>query len=113
MSQFTVICPRCGAELALPARRLLVRIDAGQATSGEALFTCLCCHETSTVALDASAVAALVMGGVTQLSLSPPAVDHPEVRPDGPVFTHDDLLDLHAELDDGDCWFDELVRPEA
>lgn len=113
MSQFTVVCPRCRAEVSLPARRLLVRLDADRATSGEVLFTCLSCHETVTVPLDASAVAALVMGGVTHLSLSPPVVEHPEQPPDGPAFTHDDLLDLHGELDDGDCWFDELVRPEA
>lgn len=96
---FTITCPRCRAELSLPARRLLVRVDAGAATSGEVLFTCLCCHETVAVGLGAGAVAALVMGGVTHLSLSEPVVGHPEVRPGGPAFTADDVLDWHTELD--------------
>ena len=111
-AQFTVICPSCRAEVVLTARRLLVRVDAEQSTSGEVLFTCLGCHDTAAVALDAAGVAALVMGGVTFLSLSPPVVEHPEVRPDGPAFTSDDLLDLHAELD-GDDWHAGLVSLEG
>ena len=40
MTQFTLHCPLCSAELMLTARRLMVRVDAGTATSGEVLFTC-------------------------------------------------------------------------
>ena len=107
---FTLTCPACRAEVTLPARRLLVRVDAGHTTSGEVLFTCLSCHESVALTLDASALAALVMAGVTHLSLSVPAVEHPEPRPDGPALTADDVLDLHARLA-GEDWFDELVRP--
>ena len=107
-AQFTVICPSCRSEVVLTARRMLVRVDAEQATSGEVVFTCLGCHDTVSVALDAAGVAALVMGGVTFLSLSPPVIEHPEVRPAGPAFTPDDLLDLHDELA-GDDWLAGLV----
>jgi hypothetical protein len=107
-SQFTVICPSCRAELTLTARRLLVRVDADRATSGEVLFTCLACDQTVALGLDPAGVAALVTAGVTFLSLSPPVVEHPELRPAGPAFTSDDLLDLHVELQ-GDDWLTDLV----
>ena len=42
MSRYTLICPECHAENSLSARRLLVRVDEGTATSGEALFTSAC-----------------------------------------------------------------------
>lgn len=108
---FTVTCPTCRAEVTLPARRLLVRVDAGLATSGEVLFTCLGCHGTATVALDAAAVAVLVTAGVSHLSLSAPAAEHPESPPAGPDLTPDDVIDLHAELED-DNWFEALAHPE-
>ena len=112
MSRYTLTCPECQAEVSLSARRLLVRVDEGTATSGEALFTCLSCHTTVAVELDAPGVAVLVMGGVTHLSLSVPLVEHPEPAPDGPALTHDDLLDLHRELD-RESWFDQLVGPDC
>ena len=112
MSRYTLTCPGCQARVSLSARRLLVRVDAGTATSGEALFTCLSCQNTVTVELDPPAVALLVMGGVTHLSLSVPAVEHPEPAPDGPALTHDDLIDLHRALD-RDSWFDQLVGPDC
>ena len=46
MSRYTLTCPECHAEVSLSARRLIVRVDEGTATSGEALFTCLSCHAT-------------------------------------------------------------------
>ena len=106
--QFTVICTSCRAELALTARRLLVRVDADRSTSGEVLFTCLGCDQTVALRLDQAGVAALVTAGVTFLSLSAPVVEHPEWRPAGPAFTADDLLDLHVELE-GDDWLTDLV----
>jgi hypothetical protein len=112
MSRFTMICPDCHAEVSLSARRLTVRIDEGSATAGEVLFTCLSCHTSVTVEVDASAVALLVLGGVTHLSLTAPVVTHPEVVPAGPAFTHDDLLDLHSALA-GESWIDQLVGPDA
>jgi hypothetical protein len=108
MTQFTLHCPLCSAELMLTARRLMVRVDAGTATSGEVLFTCLGCHQTSAVDVDVDAVAALVSSGVTYLSMSEPRVYHPESRVPGPPLTHDDLLDLHAALS-CDEWFEQLA----
>ena len=113
MSRFTLTCPECHAEVSLSARRLTVRIDEGTATAGEAMFTCLSCHATVSVGMDASAIALLVLGGVTHLSLSAPVVTHPEVVPAGPAFTHDDLLDLHSALA-CETWIDQLVvGPDA
>lgn len=107
MSRYTLTCPECQAEVSLSARRLLVRVDDGSATAGEVVFTCLACHRTVALELDPAAVALLVMGGVTHLSLSAPAAEHPEPAPQGPPLTHDDLLDLHAELA-GDGWLDRV-----
>lgn len=107
MTQFTLRCPACSSELTLAARRMLVRVDAGTATSGELLFSCLTCTVTSAETVDVATVAHLLAGGVTYLSLSEPRVDHPEHPPPGPPLTHDDLLDLHAALA-GDAWFDAI-----
>lgn len=112
---FAFTCPQCRADVSMPARRLLVRVDADTSAGGELLFTCLACHQTSTLPLDVNAAAAVVMAGVTHLSLSEPVVEHPESRPEGPAFTHDDLLDWHAALDrdaSGEC-FDALVGGEC
>jgi hypothetical protein len=103
----TVICPSCRAEVSLPPRRLLVRVDAGRATTGELLFTCLSCGDTAAVAVDAAALAALLLSGATHLSLTPPVAEHPEGPPAGPPLTHDDLLDLHRALTSPQ-WFAEL-----
>lgn len=112
MAQFTVSCPSCSATLTLPARKLLVRVDAGSATVGEILFSCLNCRRTASLTVDVATVAALLAGGVTYLSLSAPTIAHPETPPDGPPLTHDDLLDLHAALAD-DSWVDRLPALES
>ena len=85
MTQFTLHCPLCSAELTLTARRLMVRVDAGTATSGEVLFTCLSCRQTSAAAIDVDAVAALVGAGVTYLSMSEPRDRLPGVAVGGPA----------------------------
>ncbi len=114
-SRYTVTCPECQAEVSLSARRLLVRIDERTATSGEVLFTCLSCHATVATQLDAAAIAVLVMGGVTHLSLSAPDVEPlervPAQRTPLPPFTHDDLIDLHGVLA-CDSWFQQLVAED-
>lgn len=114
-SRYTVTCPECRAEVSLSARRLLVRVDEGTATSGEVLFTCLSCHATVATRLDAAAIAVLVLGGVTHLSLSAPAVEPlervPAQRTPLPPLTHDDLLDLHGALA-CDSWLQRLVAEE-
>ncbi|MGZ4590413.1 MAG: hypothetical protein ACXV4A_02040 [Actinomycetes bacterium] len=107
MTQFTLTCPHCSSELTLTARRLMVRVDAGSATSGEVLFTCISCRRTEAVTINVAAVAHLITGGVTYLSLSEPVVDHPEPQPPGPPLTADDLIDLHAALA-GETWQEEL-----
>jgi hypothetical protein len=107
-TQFSVVCPACSAELVLSTRRLTVRVDAGTATSGEVLFTCLSCRATSTTVLPVGEVAVLLANGVTFLSLSEPVVEHPEAPPAGPPLTHDDLLDLHTALG-CDTWVSRLT----
>lgn len=107
MTQFTLICPRCSSELTLNPRRLIVRVDAGTARSGEVLFTCLNCHRSEVVSVDVSTAAHLITAGVTFLSLSQPTLAHPEPHSPGPMLSHDDLLDLHAALA-SDTWHEEL-----
>jgi hypothetical protein len=112
MAQFAVTCPSCSAELTLSSRRLLLRVDAGTATSGEVLFVCLSCRAASTVPLALADVGVLLTTGVTFLSLSEPVVEHPECPRSGPPLTHDDLLDLHTELG-CDSWFSRLRQATA
>ena len=112
MSRYTLHCSECAAEVTLAARRLLVRLDAQSATSGEVVFTCLMCGATNALELDVDAVALLVSGGVTFLSLSEPVEEHPESPPEGPPLTADDVLDLHAELDSDD-WFGRFTAYDA
>ena len=102
MPHYTLVCPECRAELALTARRLLLRVDEGGSPGGEVLFTCLMCDRTPAVPTDAATVAAMVVGGVTFLVRSEPAVEHPELPAQGPLFTPDDLLDLHDALERDD-----------
>ncbi len=108
MSIYTLTCPECSAQITLSGRRLLVRVDSEDATSGEVLFTCLMCHQAVTVPVGVDMVAVLVTSGVTFLSLSEQPVEHPESRVDGPAFTPDDLLDLHTALEGAD-WFTALA----
>lgn len=112
MTQFTLTCPHCSAELTLTARRLLVRVDSGTARSGEVLFTCLNCSGTQAVTIDVHTVATLLTAGVTYLSLSEPVFDHPEAPPPGPPLTRDDLLDLHAALQ-GETWVEDIRVPDT
>ena len=112
MAQFAVTCPRCSAELTLSPRRLLLRVDAGTATSGEVLFVCLSCHAAPTVPLALADVGVLLTTGVTFLSLSEPVVEHPEGPRSGPPLTHDDLLDLHTAML-CDSWFARLTAAGA
>ena len=111
MSLYTLTCPACEADVSMPARRLLVRVDEGVATSGEALFTCYSCGASVAVELDPPALAVLVVGGVTHLSLTAPSLDHPETVADGPPLTHDDLIDLHHALTAPD-WLEELLAAD-
>lgn len=66
----TLTCPRCYADLSLPPRRLVLRVDPGPGTAGEVLFTCLSCHATVTLVLDRDGVAAALAAGVTHLTMS-------------------------------------------
>lgn len=107
---FTLECPACTSAVTVPARALVLRVDGGQATSGEVLFTCLVCHATVVVVMDAPGVAALLSGGVTHLAMTAPDPGHPECPRGGPALTADDVIDLHQRLSD-DSWIDE-VAPE-
>lgn len=98
---FTLTCASCSAAVSLPARRLIVRVDEERSETGEVLFTCLSCQATGAVQVDAATVVMLITAGVTALSVSTPVVEHPEARPDGPAFTSDDIIDLHAALERG------------
>jgi len=75
---FTFTCPQCRSEVSLPVRRLLVHVDADRAAAGELLFTCLGCHASPALEIDAATVAAVVRSGVTYLSLSQHRAEHPE-----------------------------------
>ncbi|MDQ1605370.1 MAG: hypothetical protein QOE01_3215 [Actinomycetota bacterium] len=108
MSRIALTCTACAAEVTVSSRHLMVRVDVGHSESGELLYTCLFCAATVVQQVDAASVAALVSAGVSYLALSEPIVGHPECPPCGPVFTHDDVLDLHTRLA-RTGWFDEML----
>lgn len=71
----SLTCPHCLAQLTLPARRLLLRIDTSEAPAGELLFTCLSCHATAALDVDVRGAAAALAAGVTHLELTDIAAD--------------------------------------
>jgi hypothetical protein len=108
---FTLTCPDCGADVSLPARRLLLRADEDDATA-EVLFTCLSCSSTVTLQVEAAGVVALMSAGVTTLTLTEPVVEHPESHAGGPPLTADDLIDLHADLE-REAWAESPAHPDC
>ena len=111
MSRIALTCTACAAEVTVSSRHLMVRVDVGHSDGGELVFTCLFCAATVSQPVDAASVAALVGAGVTYLALSEPVLGHPECPPQGPAFTHDDVLDLHTRLGQPG-WLDQMTsRP--
>lgn len=119
MTRIRATCPTCG-EIDLRPRDIrleLVRDASGDVAEGSTYrFGCPSCHAEVVKPADERIARLLVTGGVELLAdpsgdeldrLLEERPPHPEVRPDGPPLTADDLLDLHLLLDRDD-WFSQL-----
>jgi hypothetical protein len=118
LTRFTLDCPSCEAEVTLPVRKLMVRVEDESASAGECLFTCLMCHRSVIVPLDPMSLAALLVAGATHVVMPEASDDELDTELDtgadaepgavtAPPLTNDDLMDLLAELAD-EYWLERL-----
>jgi predicted RNA-binding Zn-ribbon protein involved in translation (DUF1610 family) len=122
MTRIRATCPDCG-DVDLTPEQMLVQVehDAVELVGDGSHYRFLCpgCDVTVRKPADDRIVQLLITGGV-RLEVADPlvitAVDgrppHPEMPPDGPPLTSDDLLHLHQVLQRAD-WFSELCEPNA
>jgi hypothetical protein len=105
-------CPRCFITSEVAVGAVLVAGSSGPPDEGEGPTVCWICAGCSTLvhhAIGWQAFALLVSGGATLIDLDDhdPRPAHPESPATGPMWTYDDLLDLHVLLFASD-WFAEL-----
>ena len=96
MNRIEADCSRCGTRLSVPAPAVL--LDARPAIS-RGWLVCGTCRDIVGVAVPKLAVVGLLARGCHSLD-APSAVPHPEIRSPGPAFDADDVLALHALLQD-------------
>lgn len=116
MTRIRATCPTCGEVELRPDDVVLHRIvdAAGSLLAGTCYrFSCPECSSMVEKPADDRVADLLTSGGVpTEDVVSGPARPlrplHPELPPDGPPLTLDDLLDLHFALHD-DHWFERLA----
>ena len=104
MTTIKATCPDCG-EVDLTADDILLRIGPSKAVNTYG-FSCPDCGDFVQKAADERVVRLLLSGGVVPVPMHVPA-EALEIH-DGPVITHDDLLDFHVLLK-ADDWFEQLV----
>ncbi len=107
MERFLARCPDCGAQALLDTANLRLLTPADPGRSARAVFTCPTCRARTAIPVGPEVVETLQACGVP-VTHGHPSLGPPASRPDGPRFTHDDLLDLHLLLREPG-WFDLLV----
>jgi hypothetical protein len=110
-----VQCPACdtladvpeGAVLLAGAEPHAAVTDAADASIS---WVCQGCGRLADVTVEAPVLAALLAAGVAPLATdySDPRPEHPEHAAGGALFTPDDLLELHEQLQT-DVWFTALT----
>ena len=98
-------CNACG-DVELSTGDLLVR-RREDAASGTYVFRCPSCAVPVVRPADPPTIDLLVKSGCRLDVWSPPA-ELTDLRPRGAAFTHDDLIDFYAVLQQDD-WFDDLL----
>jgi hypothetical protein len=95
-----VRCPRCGLHAQLAQSEVVLRLAPG---AGDSRFSFVCrfCVMVVTRVADRRTIVLLHAAGV---ELDDSGDGYPEVRPDGPPFTRDDLLTFHERLDSDDAF---------
>jgi predicted RNA-binding Zn-ribbon protein involved in translation (DUF1610 family) len=108
MTSIRTNCPRCGeVEMRADVIVLTVEDPSGE---GSYSFVCPSCLDLVKKSADRKIVGLLRSVGV-DVAERPPYPAESEIRPDGPRFTVDDLIDFHFLLDDDD-WFAALASVE-
>ena len=119
MTTIRATCPQCTDEVDLRPHEITLHIVDPILTpaveGGRYGFECPSCTRFVVRPAGEHAIALLVEGGV-EICTDPvapwdqdTAPPHPELPPDGPPLTHDDLLDLHLALQQPG-WFAELEQ---
>jgi predicted RNA-binding Zn-ribbon protein involved in translation (DUF1610 family) len=98
MTTIKATCPTCG-EVGLTPEEIELRVDHAGDRSFYA-FTCPACTDVVRKPADDRIIRLLSSGGVEPLRLGHDFGP----RPEGPRFTHDDILDFHTLLAT-DGWF--------
>ena len=112
MTRIRASCPSCGEVDLRPDDVVLhvVRAPDGLVSDGSQYrFQCPSCEDVVAKPADERIAQLLATGGVAVAETDADLPPHPEFPPEGPCFTHDDLLDLHLALDQPD-WFADLLR---
>lgn len=104
MTTIKATCPDCG-EVSLTPEQMELRVDPSGTAESSYAFVCPQCGDRVRKPADDRVVRLLVTGGVPVVEQAEPAGP----RFPWPAFTHDDVLDLHALLEQPD-WFDELLE---
>ena len=99
-------CSDCG-DVELGTRDLVVRL-CEDTESGTYVFRCPACDHPVVHEADGPTIDLLVSSGCKLEVWSTPA-ELVEPRPVGGLFTHDDLIDFHRELEGVD-WFDHVLE---
>lgn len=117
MTRIRATCPSCGEVELRPDDVVLHRVlDTGGALPAGTCyrFSCPECAGVVEKPADDRIAGLLTSGGVStedvvaRSSLRTPRPIHPELPPDGPPLTLDDLIDLHLALEDP-RWFEQLL----
>src|SRR5688500_11685771 len=91
MTNIRATCPTCG-EIDLTADDIHLKISSNEEASIYK-FECPSCVETVCKPADSRIIQLLISGGVRATLMEGPS------DPSDPVFTYDDLLDFHMELE--------------
>jgi predicted RNA-binding Zn-ribbon protein involved in translation (DUF1610 family) len=105
MTSIRTNCPRCG-EVEMRADVILLTVEP---TSGEGTYSFVCpsCEDLVEKPADRKIVSLLKSVGV-DVAEHPNPLEEIEVRPDGPQFTLDDVIDFHFLLSRDD-WYEALM----
>jgi hypothetical protein len=105
MTSIRTKCPHCG-EVEMQARGVLLTVEP---VSGEGTYTFVCplCDQVVEKPADRRIASLLMSIGVEVEEREAATVDV-EVKPEGPPFTLDDMIDFHFLLDQED-WFEALT----
>ena len=101
-------CSDCG-DVELGTHDLVVRL-CQETDDGTYVFRCPQCETPVVRSADRPTIDLLVSSGCRLETWTTPA-ELKERRPVGPPFTHDDLIDFHALLDERD-WFGALLAAD-